>query len=41
MDVSILEIRNAKELMIDREWLNGMMPTIDRLLAGDIRTYKM
>lgn len=41
MDVSILEIRNAKELMIDREWLNGMMPTIDRLLAGDIRTDKM
>lgn len=41
MDISILEIRNAKCLMIDREWLAGIMPTAERIINGEIHTDKM
>lgn len=41
MDISILEIRNAKCLMIDREWLAGIMPTAERIINGELHTDKM
>lgn len=41
MDISILEIRNAKSLMIDREWLAGIMPTAERIISGELHTEKM
>ena len=41
MDISILEIRNAKSLMIDREWLAGIIPTAERILNGELHTDKM
>ena len=41
MDISILEIRNAKCLMIDREWLAGIMPTAELILSGQLHTDKM
>ena len=41
MDISILEIRNAKSLMIDREWLAGIMPTAERIINGELHTDKM
>jgi len=41
MDISILEIRNAKCLMIDREWLAGIMPTAERIINGELHTEKM
>ena len=40
MDISILEIRNAKSLMIDREWLAGIMPTAERIISGELHTEK-
>ena len=41
MDISILEIRNAKSLMIDREWLAGILPTAERIINGELHTDKM
>lgn len=40
MDISILELRNAKALMVDREWLNGILPMAERILNGEIHTEK-
>ena len=40
MDISILELRNTKALMVDREWLNGILPTAERILNGEIHTEK-
>lgn len=40
MDISILEMRNCRSLMIDRAWLAGVMPTVERVLSGELRTQK-
>lgn len=40
MDVSLLEIRNAKSLMIDREWVSAMMPTVHRIFSGELQADK-
>ena len=40
MDISLLEIKNAKSLMIEREWLAGMIPTAQLILSGSLRADK-
>lgn len=40
MDISILEIRNCDSLMVERDWLIGMLPTARLLLNGELRTEK-
>lgn len=40
MDISLLEIKNAKCLMIDREWLAGIIPTAELILSGQLRAEK-
>ena len=40
MDISLLEIKNAKSLMVEREWLAGMIPTAQRILSGELRADK-
>jgi len=38
MDISLLEIKNCKCLMVEREWLDGMIPTARLLMNGELRT---
>ena len=40
MDISLLEIKNAKSLMVEREWLAGMIPTAQAILSGELRADK-
>ena len=40
MDISLLEIKNAKSLMVEREWLVGMIPTAQAILSGELRADK-
>ena len=40
MDISLLEIKNAKSLMVEREWLAGMIPTAQLILSGQLRADK-
>ena len=40
MDISLLEIKNAKSLMVEREWLAGMIPTAQLILTGQLRADK-
>ena len=40
MDISLLEIKNCKCLMVEREWLDGMIPTARLLMNGELRTEK-
>lgn len=40
MDISLLEIKNAKSLMVEREWLAGMIPTAQLILSGELRADK-